>query len=138
MKVINSETSGCGAEDKNLCRENDLLKAEVKSLKNELAANKGDSDFDRQSDKHMQQQRCFQNQLNEYREAERQAFYRQRKCNNSKAKVKTETKGAKKNLDKNSLERNKNYDAKHGKMKVKVPIKDLQGKAGKISMSYMS
>ena len=76
------------SEDKNLRKENDLLKVEVKSLKvkNELAANKGDSDFDRQSNKHMQQQRCFQNQLNEYREAERQAFNRQRKYYNSKAK----------------------------------------------------
>ena len=80
MKVINSETSGCGAEeDRNLHKENDLLKAEVKSLKVELAANKVDSNSDRQSDKHMRQQGCFQKQLNEYRQAERQKFYKQAK-----------------------------------------------------------
>ena len=34
MKVINSETLGCSAEEgRNLRKENDLLKAEVKSLK---------------------------------------------------------------------------------------------------------
>ena len=34
MKVINSETLGCSAEEgRNLCKENDLLKAKVKSLK---------------------------------------------------------------------------------------------------------
>ena len=41
--------------------------------------------------------------------------------------MKTETKGAKKNLNKNSPEGNKNYDAKHGK----VPKKDYIGKSGK-------
>ena len=48
MKVIKSETSGCGAEEnRNLHKENDLLKAEVKSLKVELAANKVDSNSDK-------------------------------------------------------------------------------------------
>ena len=129
MKVINSETSGCGAEeDRNLHKENDLLKAEVKSLKVELAAIKVDSNSDRQSDKHMRQQGCFQKQLNEYREAERQKFYKQAKYNNGKTSVKTATKVTKKNLNKNSPEGNKN-EAKHGKRKV--PIKDFTGKSTK-------
>ena len=51
------------------------IKAEVKSLKIELSANKVDSNSDRQSDKHMRQQGCFQKQLNEYREAEREKLY---------------------------------------------------------------
>ena len=130
MKVINSETSGCSAEeDRNLRKENDLLKAEVKSLKTELGANKVDSNFARQNDKHMRQQRCFQKQLNEYREAERQKFYKQVKYNNGKTNVKPDTKEAMKNLNKHSLEGNRNYEAKHGKRKVLR--KDYTGKSTK-------
>ena len=57
-------------KDRNLRKENDLLKAKVKWLKTELAANKVDSNFARQNDKHVRQQGCFQKQLNENREAE--------------------------------------------------------------------
>ena len=136
MKVINSETLGCSAEEgRNLRKENDLLKAEVKSLKIELAANKVDSNSDRQNDKHMRQQGCFPKQLNEYREAEHHKFYKQLKYNNGKTNVMTATKGTKKNLNKNSPEVNKN-EAKRGKRKV--PTKDSRRRSTKDINDYMS
>ena len=67
----------------------------------------------------MRQQGCFPKQLNEYREAERQKFYKQAKYNNGKTNVKTASKGTKKNLNKNSPEGNKN-EAKRGERKVSI------------------